>query len=129
VDKRKPPRARDERVRGWIEEATTILRERGYRPEQMDPAAIATVIRHESAGDPDAVNRWDANAARGTPSMGLMQVIGPTFERYRLPGHGDPTDPVDNIIAGVRYAVARYGSVSRVPGVLSLAEGGAYRGY
>jgi SLT domain-containing protein len=112
-----------------IQQAVAILREHGYRPEQIDPEAIETIIRHESSGDPSAVNNWDANAARGTPSMGLMQTIEPTFDRWHLPGHGEILDPVDNIVAGVRYAVARYGSASLVPGVLSLAAGKAYRGY
>jgi len=114
---------------GWIQEAVAVLRAHGYRPDQLDPEAIATIIRHESSGDPDAVNNWDANAARGTPSIGLMQTIAPTFDRWHLPGHGEIRDPVDNIIAGVRYAVDRYGSVSRVPGVVSLAAGEPYRGY
>ncbi|HEX4253383.1 MAG TPA: transglycosylase SLT domain-containing protein [Pseudonocardia sp.] len=116
-------------VDGWIQQAVAILREHGYRPEQIDPEAIETIIRHESSGDPAAVNNWDSNAARGTPSMGLMQTIEPTFDRWHVPGHGEILDPVDNIVAGVRYAVDRYGSVSLVPGVLSLAAGRAYRGY
>jgi hypothetical protein len=116
-------------VQGWIQQAVAALREHGYPPEQIDPEAIATIIEHESSGNPEAVNNWDSNAARGTPSMGLMQTIEPTFDRWHLPGHGEILDPVDNIIAGVRYAVARYGSVSQVPGLLSLAAGGAYRGY
>lgn len=127
----KRPRGRQPpaRVRAWIDEAVQVLREHGYRPEQVDPRAIATIIHHESGGNPSAVNHHDSNAARGTPSTGLMQTIGPTFHHYRLPGHGDILDPVDNIIAGARYAVDRYGSVSKVPGLLSLAAGGRYRGY
>ncbi len=116
-------------VPGWIEQARRVLLQHGYRADQLDPKSIALIIKYESAGDPGAVNDWDANAARGTPSMGLMQTIKPTFERWQLPGHGKILDPVDNIIAGVRYAVHRYGSVSRVPGVLSVAAGGGYRGY
>ena len=123
-----PARAVDN-MDSWIQQAVAILREHGYRPEQIDPQAIETIIQHESSGDPSAVNNWDANAARGTPSMGLMQTIEPTFDRWHLPGHDEILDPVDNIVAGVRYAVARYGSVSLVPGVLSLAAGKAYRGY
>ena len=95
----------------------------------MDPDDIATIIDHESGGDPDASNGWDSNAAKGTPSEGLMQTIGPTFAAHKLPGHGDIHDPVDNIIAGVRYAIARYGSVSNVPGVEALARGHHYVGY
>jgi SLT domain-containing protein len=95
----------------------------------MDADDIATIIDHESGGDPDATNGWDSNAAKGTPSIGLMQTIGPTFRAHMLPGHGDIHDPVDNIIAGVRYAIARYGSVSGVPGVRALARGHDYVGY
>ncbi|MFC5137171.1 transglycosylase SLT domain-containing protein [Actinomycetospora rhizophila] len=95
----------------------------------MDPDDIATIIDHESGGDPEAINNWDSNADKGTPSQGLMQTIGPTFDSYKLDGHGEITDPVDNIIAGVRYAIARYGSVSEVPGVEAVARGDAYVGY
>ncbi|MDQ2710176.1 MAG: transglycosylase SLT domain-containing protein, partial [Actinomycetota bacterium] len=118
-----------DRVRGWIDEAVHVLREHGYQADQLDPGAIATIIHHESGGNPSAVNHADGNAARGTPSSGLMQTIPPTFRHYSLPGHDQILNPVDNIIAGVRYAIARYGSVSRVPGVLSMGTGHGYRGY
>lgn len=117
------------RVQDWITQALTILTAAGIPPEEMDPGAIATIIQRESGGDPSAINTWDSNAGRGTPSQGLMQTIGPTFEAYKLPGHDEITDPVDNIIAGVRYAIDRYGSVSEVPGVEALARGDAYVGY
>ncbi len=117
------------RVGVWIRQAVAILRDAGVPPDRMDPRAIATIIERESGGDPDAVNDDDVNAARGTPSQGLMQTIGPTFEAHKLPGHDDIRDPVDNIIAGVRYAIDRYGSVSRVPGVLAVARGDPYVGY
>jgi SLT domain-containing protein len=116
-------------VDGWVAEAVRVLRERGYRDDQVNPEHIATIISYESAGNPSAVNNADGNAARGTPSMGIMQTIGPTFDRWALPGHRNILDPVDNIIAGCRYAIARYGSVSRTPGILSLEAGGSYRGY
>ena len=90
---------------------------------------IAMIIQHESGGNPNAQNNWDSNAAKGTPSIGLMQTIGPTFNSYKLAGHDNIRDPVDNIIAGVRYAIARYGSVSNVPGVKAVHNGGRYVGY
>ncbi|MDF2975280.1 MAG: hypothetical protein K0S40_8 [Actinomycetospora sp.] len=121
--------SRTGQVGDWIHQAVAILKDAGVPPEQMDPQAIALIIERESGGDPDAVNDDDVNAARGTPSRGLMQTIGPTFEAHKLPGHDDIRDPVDNIIAGVRYAIARYGSVSRVPGVLAVARGDPYVGY
>ena len=117
------------KVGDWIRQATAILAAHGVPADKMDPDDIATIIDHESGGDPDATNGWDSNAAKGTPSVGLMQTIGPTFDANKLPGHGDIHDPVDNIIAGVRYAIKRYGSVSHVPGVEALARGQGYVGY
>lgn len=113
----------------WIKQATDILRQQGVPVDKMNPADIATIIQHESGGNPNAQNGWDSNAAKGTPSIGLMQTIQPTFDAHKLPGHDNIRNPVDNIIAGVRYAISRYGSVSNVPGVVALRNGGAYRGY
>ncbi|WP_245553553.1 transglycosylase SLT domain-containing protein [Nocardia veterana] len=113
----------------WISEALRILREHGYDTSGIDPADIATIIAHESSGNPHAINLWDSNAAAGHPSKGLMQTIDSTFAAYSLPGHRDIWNPVDNIIAGVRYSIERYGSVANVPGVSNLHSGGHYVGY
>ncbi|WP_249124537.1 transglycosylase SLT domain-containing protein [Saccharopolyspora erythraea] len=121
-----PPK---DQLDGWIKEAVAVLEASGTPKDKIDVEDIRTIIEHESGGDPDIVNNWDSNAAMGTPSKGLMQTIEPTFESYALPGHGDILDPVDNIIAGVRYSVDRYGSVSDVPGVVKVDSGGSYRGY
>ena len=76
----------------------------------------ATVLRRlnqESAGNARAVNNWDSNARRGTPSKGLMQVIDPTFRAYAMPGYNsDIYDPLSNILASMRYAKSRYGSLA-----------------
>jgi WXG100 family type VII secretion target len=116
-------------VREWIEQALETLRAAGYSPAKMNADDIWTIIRYESGGNPHAINLWDSNAAAGHPSKGLMQTIDPTFGRWSLPGHKDIWNPVDNIIAGVRYAIARYGSVSAVPGVIGMKTGTGYRGY
>lgn len=75
-------------------------------------------MRQESGGNPLIVNRWDSNWRRGTPSVGLMQVIGPTFRayagRYSSTGpflYGTSTNPMANVYASMRYALARYGSL------------------
>lgn len=113
----------------WINEALHILRQQGYDVSRMNPADINAIIEHESGGNPHAINGWDSNAAAGHPSKGLMQTIDSTFSAHALPGHRDIWNPVDNIIAGVRYSISRYGSVSNVPGVRQLHEGGGYVGY
>ncbi|HEY3262446.1 MAG TPA: transglycosylase SLT domain-containing protein [Pseudonocardiaceae bacterium] len=116
-------------VADWIRQAIEILKAYGYPVDKMNPADIWLIIQYESAGDPTALNNWDSNAARGTPSKGLMQTIDPTFNAHALPGHTDIYNPVDNIVAGVRYAIDRYGSVSNVPGVVGVKTGAGYRGY
>ncbi|MFI6369294.1 transglycosylase SLT domain-containing protein [Nocardia sp. NPDC050630] len=126
----RPPRTRPSGRQGqWINDALRILAANGYDTRHINPADIAAIIQHESAGDPNAINLWDSNAAKGTPSKGLMQTIDPTFNAYALPGHRDIWNPVDNIIAGVRYAIHRYGSVSNVPGIQAMHDGGHYVGY
>ncbi|MFR9730451.1 transglycosylase SLT domain-containing protein [Saccharopolyspora sp. MS10] len=116
-------------VARWIREAIRILQAHGIPVTEDDIDEIATIIQKESGGDPHAINDWDSNAAKGTPSKGLMQCIDPTFQAHKLPGHDDIYDPVDNIIAGVRYTFDRYGGFEGHPGLKSMAGGGGYQGY
>ncbi|MET9289381.1 transglycosylase SLT domain-containing protein [Nocardia beijingensis] len=116
-------------VAQWIAQAKQKLIAMGYDPADIDERAIALIIEHESAGNPYAENRWDSNWVAGHPSKGLMQTIDSTFNAYKAPGHDDIWNPVDNIIAGVRYSIDRYGSLGNVPGVAAVNSGGAYQGY
>lgn len=116
-------------VKDWIDQALKLLQANGVDISGIDPNDIATIIQYESGGNPNAINNWDSNAAAGTPSMGLMQTIGPTFNSNALPGHTSVYNPVDNIAAGVQYALHRYGSISNVPGIRNLHSGGHYVGY
>ncbi|MGV9975388.1 transglycosylase SLT domain-containing protein [Nocardia beijingensis] len=116
-------------VAQWIAQAKQKLIAMGYNPADIDERAIALIIEHESAGNPYAENRWDSNWVAGHPSKGLMQTIDSTFNAYKAPGHDDIWNPVDNIIAGVRYSIDRYGSLGNVPGVAAVNSGGAYQGY
>lgn len=75
-------------------------------------------MQQESSGRVDAVNLDDINAQNGTPSVGLMQVIGPTYSSYKDPAfdkgpylYGVSIDPAANISASMRYALARYGDL------------------
>jgi tape measure domain-containing protein len=93
-------------------------------------ASLAQLIKMESGGNPRAINNWDSNAQHGDPSRGLMQTIMATFQAYRLKSlPNDIYDPVANIVAGIRYILSRYGSISSVPGIKNLANGGSYVGY
>lgn len=82
-----------------------------------DPAARArwergmdVVARRESNYDANAVNGWDSNAARGTPSKGAWQFIAPTFAAYHQPGTSrDIHNLVAQACAFINYAMGRYG--------------------
>ncbi|MEV0676764.1 WXG100 family type VII secretion target [Actinosynnema sp. NPDC050436] len=116
-------------VEQWIREAIKILQAAGIPVTEANINQIWTIIEKESGGNPHALNDWDSNAAAGTPSKGLMQCIDPTFQAHKLPGHDDIWNPVDNIIAGVRYTFSRYGGFEGHPGLKSMAGGGGYQGY
>jgi soluble lytic murein transglycosylase-like protein len=99
---------------GWIRESLAIMAQKGI-PGTYN-GIYRNVIR-ESSGNPYAINNWDSNAAAGTPSKGLLQVIDPTFRAYHVAGTSfDPYDPVANITAACNYAAAVYGSIDNVYG-------------
>ncbi|MFH8259078.1 transglycosylase SLT domain-containing protein [Streptomyces roseolus] len=99
---------------GWIRESLDVMARYGI-PGSYD--GILRNVMRESSGNPRAVNLWDSNAAKGTPSKGLLQVIDPTFAAYHVPGTSlDPYDPVANITAACNYAADRYGSIDNVYG-------------
>ena len=113
----------------WINDAIRAMRAQGVPVDAGNVEAIRTVIDKESNGNPSAVNRWDSNWRAGHPSKGLMQCIDSTFNAHKLPGHDDIFNPVDNIIAGVRYTISRYGGFDNHPGLKSILKGKGYRGY
>lgn len=90
---------------------------------------LVKIAMSESTGNPNAVNNWDSNAMAGHPSQGLFQTIPTTFAAHMLPGHNSIRNPVDNAAAAIRYMISQYGSIGNVPGLKSLAAGGAYVGY
>jgi cell wall-associated NlpC family hydrolase/SLT domain-containing protein len=112
-------------LKTWIKSALGILKQDTAANERY----VNTIAMHESGGNPRSQNNYDSNARAGHPSKGIMQTIDGTFNHYSLPGHKNIWNPVDNIIAGVRYEESRYGSLANAPGIKSMANGGAYKGY
>jgi len=113
----------------WICHAEQVMVQHGTPQSALSTSAAFIVVLHESGGNPRAFNGWDSNAAAGTPSEGIAQVIGPTFSTYALPGYHNIWNPVDNMIAAFRYAISRYGSMNNIPGVVAVHGGGSYVGY
>ena len=100
-------------VEQWRSLAAQALRMEGqYSPSNLN--LMLFQMQTESSGNPNAINLWDSNAKRGTPSKGLMQVIDPTFRAYARPGYNSNIwDPLSNMLAAIRYTVKRYGSLAR----------------
>ncbi|TQE43568.1 hypothetical protein EJK80_06050 [Corynebacterium phoceense] len=96
-------------VEQWRPMVEAVLKDKGF------PLSLAnSVLRRmnqESGGNARAINDWDINAQRGTPSKGLMQVIDPTFQAHKDPGYDNIWDPEANLRASMNYAVATYGSL------------------
>ncbi|MGV7002547.1 transglycosylase SLT domain-containing protein [Priestia megaterium] len=126
-------------VKRWAGIASQALRMTGqYTKANLD--RLLYQMQTESGGNPRSINLWDINATKyGTPSKGLMQVIDPTFRSFAMPGFNKNIyDPLSNMLASIRYAVSRYGSLARAysghgykmggiinsPEIAALAENG-----
>ncbi|AAT36498.1 minor tail protein [Lactobacillus phage phiAT3] len=115
-------------VQRWRPYVIQALKANGFDASDYQVAAWMRVIQRESNGNPKAINLWDSNAKAGIPSMGLVQTIGPTFNAYKFPGHNDVYNGYDDLLAGIHYMKAIYGSGSsafaRVSGPEGYANGG-----
>ncbi|WP_055710965.1 transglycosylase SLT domain-containing protein [Streptomyces torulosus] len=97
---------------GWIREALDIMKKHKIPGTYQ---GLHKNIMRESSGNPRAINNWDINAQNGVPSIGLLQVIKPTFDAYHVPGTAwSQYDPVANLTAAANYAADRYGSIDNV---------------
>lgn len=90
---------------------------------------IMAQIQAESSGNPGATNGWDSNAQLGYASMGLLQMIAPTYQQHARAGYkgtiiqvsipgttkkqqfASPwqTYPYTNLYSALRYVLSRYG--------------------
>lgn len=111
-DRLRHPRggAFDPKVQRWANLTLVVMDELNI-PKKRLPGILAQ-MQQESSGRPKAVNRWDSNARRGTPSKGLLQVIAPTYRHYAKKGYRDTryqTVPYTNIYAALNYVKDAYG--------------------
>ncbi|WP_420329188.1 NlpC/P60 family protein [Lactiplantibacillus plantarum] len=115
-------------VQRWKPDVIKALKKNGFEATASQVSAWMKVIARESNGDPTVVNNWDSNAKMGIPSMGLVQTIRPTFEAYKFPGHNNILNGYDDLLAGIHYMKAKYGSgasaFARVSGPEGYENGG-----
>lgn len=90
-----------------IRQAQNILGGR-YKSSYIHDAMMR-LAKRESNYQPNAVNNWDINAQRGTPSKGLFQMIQPTFVANAKSGYTNFNNPLHQGISALQYIVRRYG--------------------
>ncbi len=90
-----------------IRQAQNILGGR-YKSNYIHDAMMR-LAKRESNYQPNAVNNWDINAQRGTPSKGLFQMIHPTFMSNAKSGYTNFNNPLHQGISALRYIVRTYG--------------------
>lgn len=129
-------------VTRWGELVLGIMAELNIDPYYFP--GIMAQIQQESSGNPGATNGWDSNARLGYASMGLLQIIAPTYQQYAKAGYkgtlmkvtvpgttvkqqfASPwqTYPYTNLYAALTYVIKRYGYTK-----FASWNGGANQGY
>ncbi|WP_047504180.1 phage tail tape measure protein [Staphylococcus sp. ZWU0021] len=91
-------------VQAWRPEVMKALGLAGLPQTAAYANAWLRQINTESTGNPKAVG---PGSSEGNP-RGLVQVKPGTFNAFKLSGHGNIFNGLDNLIAGMRYAKATY---------------------
>lgn len=94
-----------ERWRPYVQRALAML---GLSTSDGMIAKVLRQIGTESGGNPNAQGGTDG--LKDGAAFGLMQVKPNTFSSNAYPGHNNPANGFDSILAGLRYAMKRYGS-------------------
>lgn len=94
-------------ARKIIKQAQNILGGRYKSPAITEH--MMKLAKRESNFDPKAVNNWDSNAQRGTPSKGMFQMIEPTFRANAKSGYNKFGNTLHEAISSLQYIVRTYG--------------------
>ncbi|GAB6091792.1 tape measure protein [Furfurilactobacillus curtus] len=98
-------------VERWAGQVKEALAANGLSTSDSMVNRVLRQIQTESRGNEKARQAGaDPDGDGSGPALGLMQTKRGTFLANAFPGHGDIFNGYDDILAGLRYAKARYGS-------------------
>ncbi|WP_228117377.1 tape measure protein [Leuconostoc mesenteroides] len=99
-------------VTRWKSQVVDALKANGLSTSSDMVNKVLRQIATESGGNEKAVqgNIGDINNKTGDLAKGLMQVITSTFNANKFPGHNNPFNGYDSLLAGLNYAKKTYGS-------------------
>ncbi|MCM6837732.1 transglycosylase SLT domain-containing protein, partial [Leuconostoc mesenteroides] len=99
-------------VSRWRSQVVDALKANGLSTSSGMVNKVLRQIQTESGGNEKAVqgNIGDINNKTGDLAKGLMQVITSTFNANKFPGHNNPFNGYDSLLAGLNYAKKTYGS-------------------
>ncbi|MFS1178537.1 tape measure protein [Enterococcus lactis] len=97
-------------VARWTSQLKEALRMNGLPTTASYVNAWLRQIETESGGNDRAVQPGiDPDGDGSGPAMGLIQAKKGTFLANAFPGHGNIFNGFDSMLAGIRYALKRYG--------------------
>ncbi len=92
---------------------------------------LTRLVMAESGGNPNAVSSTGVNygGGHGTEyATGIAQMMPTTFQTYMQKGMQNILNPIDNLVASIRYISAQFGNPQNLMQKTGLGTG-AYRGY
>jgi hypothetical protein len=96
-------------VSRWASTVSAALLANGITPTSALINAWLRQIQTESGGNPNILQQVHDINSGPNAARGLVQVTPTTFAANALPGHTNIFNGLDNLMAGIHYALGRYG--------------------